>query len=206
MSKDWQTLQRAVQAWVVEGSGLPGARVIWTDQKGIQPAKPYITLAWIGEAGVGSDEQITRNASSPQAGAEIENVVRGNRVETLSVQVYLTSGDAQGARAGIAILGDVRSQRFVEETAEALREAGVGVANMAGIRTVGITVDSVDIEPRAVMEVSCNIGSELVRTGTYIQTAEITNETTGEVFEAPERTPAVGAAAGSSTATGAGST
>lgn len=201
----WNTIERALQAWVVEGSGLAGDHVVWNDLKLAQPTKPYISLAFVGERGVGSDEVITRDAASPQAGAEIEHVVRGNRVALLSITVYVTSADAVGERAARAILDDVRTQRSVPDTADALGDAGIGVANIESTRAVGIGIDSADIEPRVVMTVACNIGSTLVRTGTYIQSAEITNETTGETFDAPASDESAGTAAGTSTASGAAS-
>lgn len=40
----WMTVENALQAWPVAGSGLPGASVIWATQNGPRPAVPFIDL------------------------------------------------------------------------------------------------------------------------------------------------------------------
>jgi hypothetical protein len=55
VSISWDTVERALQAWVVGGSGLPGNQVVWAGQNAARPDDPWISLNVTYIGGVGQD-------------------------------------------------------------------------------------------------------------------------------------------------------
>lgn len=200
-SADTLAIERAIQAWVVAGSGILGPQVTWSDQGGGAPGSPYISLALIGDDEVGTAELLSRDAADPQPGAEIEHVVRDSRTATLSITCFQTRDGSVGPRRALAILADIRAARHLPDIADALRDAGVGVARFSRARSVGANINAATFQPRCVMEVTINLRGELAAPATYIQAVDIT-DAENEVSRVPQPTDGVGTAAGTSTAAG----
>lgn len=198
---DVDAIERALQAWVVAGSGLDGAHVAWSDTGRGIPTKPYISLNMIGDSPIGLAELGVEDAANPQQGAEINQTIRQPSQATLSIQCYQTTNDATGRRRALAILKNVALHRYVPAIADALAEAGVGVAQISSARSAGAMINSANWEPRCVMEVQINLIGQIKTPGTYIQSAEIVGPA-DQTEVVPPQTPAVGTAAGTSTAAG----
>lgn len=108
-------------------------------------------------------------------GSEIAHKARGQRNVTLTMQCF--AEDATGtARAG-AILDAVRAGAVLPTARDALRVAGVGLADFDAITPISAVVGTTQWEPRAVMTCRFFIASEKSELGTYIERAEVTQTT-----------------------------
>ncbi len=177
----WTTVQAAIHAWVVSSSGLSAGNVIWSDQPGPRPSSPYIVMAVTGLIRIGQDAKNVTAVPFPTPGAEININLRGTRVLVLGLQCF--DGSPVGAASGVGILEDVRTKQRLPTTHGLLSAAGVNVTRCGdiGALTSG-SLGAARFEPRALMEVRINLSSEVTELATYIEVAEVTDDTRHKTF------------------------
>jgi hypothetical protein len=272
-STAWTTIEDAIQAWIVAGSGLAADHVTWSGQTAPRPVGEFISMTltmlerrgrdWVDQADNvlvvpqltisavdASLDQLTAaghglatgdgpiqgastgampgglaaatnywaivtgpntfklaatfpNAVNPspvavdvtsigsgtitfagtpatrRAGQEISTTVRGPRRMRLDLQCFAgapTGGAATGATRPAAVLHDAIASHAMPSRAAALAAAGVGVGRIDDVRTFSGVVNTTRLEPRASASVELYVTSELVETGTYIQTVNATDQ------------------------------
>ena len=173
MTIAWATIEDAIVAWVVAGSGIAAGKVIWADQNGERPDAPYIDVR-LDIDSVGQDWLDTDDAAAPSPGAEIDMFSRGVRRLTITLRCF--GGPAIGTVSPRARLDGVRSSRRLPSNVDALRVAGVGVASFSPIQSIGEALNSSKIEPRSMMTIIAFAASEVSETGTYVSDTEITDQ------------------------------
>lgn len=177
----WDTVEDVLQAWIVAGSGLADAKVLWGEQGLNRPAPPYITCMVIDDEDVGQAIRSHEYDSGGSAGAEIIHYVRQPKIITLSVQCY--GAAAIGSSNPTAILQNVKLAADLESRRELLNAAKVGIATISKIHRVPDIVGA-DPQPRAAMTVRFHTTLAVTETGGYIDniTAQGTDDLAGDPF------------------------
>jgi hypothetical protein len=172
----WDTTLAALQAWVASGSGVAATNVRWSGQGGTRPSVVWISLGIINESVPGPDWVFTEDAAVPVSGAEISYKVRGCRTGTLSIQCF--AGSAVGSSSPFAILRKLHASARLPTTKAAMLAAGIGLGTMGTVQDTPAIVNTTNFEPRATMTIEFFTANELIETGTYIETVEVTGTVT----------------------------
>lgn len=168
----WVALEDAVHAWVVSGSGLTAARVLWAQQRAPQPGAAYISLRILGLRQVGHDWTDVVDNPTPTAGAEILHRARGVRELTLGLQCFAAA--ATGTAGAVALLEAVRAAAALPTRRDALRAAGLGILGFGSVTSIDGFVGGHGIfEPRATLDVRCHVASQVSEAGTFIEFVEV---------------------------------
>lgn len=180
----WNAMENAIIAWIVAGSGLATSKVVWAQQSNERPAGAYISVRLRSIATFGEDWDVISDNPTPTAGAEILRTTRGMRRLTVGMQAFAgVDGAGTGATAPFGLLHGVAAAAESEIRQAALDAGGVGIMSVGPVQSIDGTLGAGLFEPRAVLEVLASVTSEMVETATYIETVEVTNEMTDDVFE-----------------------
>lgn len=136
----------------------------------------------ITDAGSGT-HTIVGTAETLRLGEEILFHQRGPRHIRLQVQCF--DGDAVGALASWLILETVRSSNKQPIYWEPLIAAGVGILRFGDIVDIGDKIRTSEFEPRSVMDVFLSVASQVTRSYTFIQFAQLMNQINNETFYVP---------------------
>lgn len=176
----WATVEDAFHAWVSSASGI---ETIWSQQNAARPDKPYVAIQVMSIRRIGQDWQDVEDAAVPVPDATIDLKARGVRECLLQMQAFADS--ATGATMPLAVLESVVASAAHESNRVALNAAGIGIAAFTPIKAIDGVIGSANFEPRAVVESRFFLASEVAETGTHIDTVELTNIGTGNVFTVP---------------------
>ena len=178
MTVAWNSdIEKAIQNWIVIGSGLPPDKVIWAQQDGPRPLSPYIALRPEALASSGIDWVDVVDSPTPTPGAEIEYHVRGPRTVELFFQCH---GDkATGNQSPVVILERVRTSHRLPSIRKTLIDSFIGVSESTPISYLGSTINNANFEPRATMSLTVHLSSDISESGTVITSAVIS----GDVFD-----------------------
>lgn len=168
MAISWTTLQAAIHAWVVAGSGLVAGKVIFEEQNGNRPAEPFVGITFGTLAPLGLDELTHVYNAGGAAGAEITQTVRGMRTLVVRLQCY---ADPIGANAAHATLSKVQAALALPTVKDALVVAGLGLAGMGSVVPLGKVLGTT-WKGRAVLDVSFNVSETVSATTTFIEIVE----------------------------------
>lgn len=123
----------------------------------------------------GGTGTIVSISTTRKAGAELNRRAQGMRKVTLTLQCFGTSGiGGQGADQLLATVIDAHPL-FVSS----LVAVGVGVLQTGQVQAQDGVVNKAVFEPRAVVQITCAIPSEVVVSDTYIERASIQTEVDG---------------------------
>lgn len=171
---NWEPIENALRSWVRVASGFDDSAVIWDNQNGSRPARPFITLHLEGPLALGAVDAVTHKYSATRpAGAEIEIKAEGPRELTLSIQCYGLS--PIGSDSPRAVLSRVQTKLGLPSVKDALGAAGVSVFDKGRIQDLSEILDT-GFEARALLEVRCYAVESATETSTYIKTVELTDE------------------------------
>lgn len=174
-SIDWATIRPAIQQWIASSSGYGVDKVIWADDGGDQPQLPYISLSLPITTPHGTDWRVTDLAPEqpPVAGQELRVRSQGMRTATLTVQCYAVRASLNAASSALEDV--VASIPLFSDT---LDGAGAGIGDVGAVKTIAGSRSGL-LEPRAIVEITLHLGSELEGRETYVETAHGTvNEST----------------------------
>lgn len=169
----WEAAENAIQKWVRERSGIPGARVIWPYQGGPIPAKPYIALSIDGIRGVGQAWKSKVDAPAPQTAGQ-ELIIRVNQHMTATLEVQLLADMPESSSATAAADGRLAIEKLTDVVAgvdlheDELDAGGVGIGEFTPVQWVGPGGGGI-LEPRAIFTVQLHLGSQLERYETYVE-------------------------------------
>lgn len=139
MALDYASIESAVAAWLVSGSGLPAASVINRNSKVPQPAAPYIeyTVPMAGKGSAGRDE--VRQSYDPLAplGAEVVYATWSHREIVVAVKCTTRAAtgslDASGNYTARAYAEGCMNVLGLPPVLAALKAAGLAFIEVAGI-------------------------------------------------------------------------
>ncbi len=169
----WSDVRTAIVTWVGAASGLGTSKVWWGLQaEGARRAKPYIAMRIMSTRNPGGRDWVDiQDAANPTAGAEIEHIVRGNRIITLQLQAFADESSTSNA---LQILDDVMTKVRLPSAHDALYLAGVSVLDHEPVQSTEGVINTTQQESRAVVIARLSLASEVSETGTYI---EVVNQT-----------------------------
>lgn len=178
-SGTWPTgLADGVDIWaVVTGPGT--VKVAKTFQRAMAPSPSTIAL---GSAGTGTIT-LDGTAATVRAGQEIQFFARGLRRATLVIQAYAATGLGLGMPQ--AALASLVSRCELPSMRDMLDPAGIAVTDFGRIRAHHGSYNLAYFEPRAVLEVSLSLVSEVAEDGTVIERAVVTDQLNGVVKVVP---------------------
>lgn len=169
----WVTVEDAIHDWIVSATGIPGARVIPIDQNGPRPDGPYVDFD-LDVSRIGQDWVDVEDADTPSPGAEIVHKARGTRRMVARLRCF--GGDASGAASSKALLENVQSTYVLPVRHAAIAAAGIGVASFSTVTNISGVINSTRLEARAMLDVTCYLGSEVEEAGTYVSAVEVTDQ------------------------------
>lgn len=135
MALSLSALRLVVRTWLVSASGLADTKVIFEDDPGTRPAKPYMVLKLLSVETEGEDEVTAGNGTVTHF---------GHRAATVVLQVY-------GTNAGNT-LEEVRKGQYRQALQLSARAAGFTVYAAGPNRNIALLLDT-GIEERAQMEI-----------------------------------------------------
>lgn len=160
----WETVENAIQAWVVAISGLPGRRCIWTYQGGKMPSPPYITLQIDGVRGIG---QPWKKREYDAATDELVIKVTQHQTALLTLQYFADNAGTPGTtgREPISTLTDVMAGMDLYEYE--IDEAGAGVGEASPVQYVAPSGNGI-LSARSIATVVLHLQAELERRENYV--------------------------------------
>lgn len=147
---DWNAIEDAVQAWVRAAGGLSEAQVIWADQSGVMPDRPFVAVRLGDLAPVGMDATQTLVDLTRPAGTEVELRSRGTREMTVNVQAF--TEPTMGGASARAILTAVQLGLNNPDTSGALNDAGLSAFDTGRVTNISALAGT-DWEGRANLDV-----------------------------------------------------
>jgi hypothetical protein len=181
---NWPTIEDAIQSAIASAlAGVPGLTVQWGNQRLPEPVRPFIKLKRGTVIGHGMAERRNETDLEQPAGQEIELAVV-QRVE-FSVSVHAYAAGPVGADTAGGILEQLKARLLLESNLALLEAGGLALVETSDVRDLpesGMNSWS----SRAQLDASFYATSVVSERTGYIETVELTNETTGETFTAPE--------------------
>jgi hypothetical protein len=164
----WTTIEDAIHAWVVRGTGLAEAKVIWAGQNSPRPEGTHATLKIVAVNRNGPDWSDT-----VEDGDDVTFHSRGPREIVLSIQCF--DGAATGALNSAARLDKTLALAALPTQQAAFQAAGVGYLRSGSVKHMGGVMGSV-FEPRAQVGVTLSMFSDVSEPGSLIEFVEIEND------------------------------
>jgi hypothetical protein len=164
----WTTIENAIHAWVVRGTGLAEAKVIWSGQNSPRPEGTHATLKIVAVNRNGPDWSDT-----VEDGDDVTFHSRGPREIVLSIQCF--DGAATGALNSAARLDKTLALAALPTQQAAFQAAGVGYLRSGSVKHIGGVMGSV-FEPRAQVDVTLSMFSDVSEPGSLIEFVEIEND------------------------------
>lgn len=169
-------IENAIHAWVVAATGLNAAKIIWRNQNGPRPARPFVVLSLGGVREVATpwtrnvDTPFVAPAEAPPQGQEITYTVRG--VERLRVTFEAYTDVTTGAGSAVDYLRLIRGKLALPSVRGPLWTAGVGVAAFGDVTVLDFLENQAQQLGRAQMDCGVYVATEFTETGTFIETAD----------------------------------
>lgn len=168
----WPSTLYAIRLWVMMGSGLPPASVIWYGQNTARPAGPWISLRMQdAERGWSWYDRVSN------ADGSVTQYTRARVRATLTITCYAGMPDPtnpNGQRGPVQILSDVLGASDLEATWNVLRQYKVGVADWDRVRSTDGVINSAKYEPRAMTTVVLHLTGELSEISGWINAVNAT--------------------------------
>jgi hypothetical protein len=164
----WTTIEDAIHAWVVRGTGLAEAKVIWAGYNSDRPTGTHATLKIVAVNRNGPDWSDT-----VEDGDDVTFHSRGPREIVLSIQCF--DGAATGALNSAARLDKTLALAALPTQQAAFQAAGVGYLRSGSVKHIGGVMGSV-FEPRAQVDVTLSMFSDVSEPGSLIEFVEIEND------------------------------
>ncbi len=166
------TVEDAIYDWVVAGSELDEAQVIWAEERGPQPQGCYISMRIGDERSFGGDwVRQSEPDGSDEDPTMIMYTATGVRVLKLTLECF-AAGDAWSTARPAARLARVLAVRRLPSIAEALSAARVGIGPITPVQVLELERAKI-FEPRAQVEITLHLISEVSELVPSIDTVEI---------------------------------
>lgn len=173
-----EDLQQAILDWLQPASGLPREKIIFLDQRGDRPDKPYAAIKLIsGPKVFGHDDQ-----RAPDPGMTDDFLISGQRQYLCSVNVYssLNPDDKYTGPGANQIMSDVRDSLEKITVYTALNNAGLGMTNRPAVQNLTQLLED-QWEERAQMDVEFCIASNIGDSPGTITKVKVSGTVSGQV-------------------------
>lgn len=177
---DWTTIENALAAWALAGSGLPVGQVIWAYQGKPRPEPPYLAMTLADVRSAGRDWRDKQDGTGEHAG-KVRVLHRGPRMATLDLQLFAEPTNAVGEQGAVSRMHDLLAS--IDVHVDALDTGGIGIGDIGGVQLVAGRVNEL-LEPRAVAEVQLHLFSELESYADYV--SRVTGTVNGAAFATEE--------------------
>lgn len=137
------TFENVIHAWIVEGSGLPGNKVIWWGQNSAAPSDTFISISITNVVSSGTPREFERPTLTG-----FETVRAGEEIYTVELQCF--GGPSIGQSSPTSILRSV-SRTKSQAIRELFETSNVVLNSVSAVRYVGAEINSTVFESRAVM-------------------------------------------------------
>lgn len=179
----WDTIELALVTWVRTACGLGEHQVGWSYELKPRPHVAFASLTLTDIRTIGHDWLVFDDAPSPAPGEELRMRARGVRTATFEVQLVPDGGVEAMRRAALDLVASVPLNVFT------LDEAGIAIQNIGPVVIVQGERGTI-MEPRAVVEFTLGLASELEARTTYIERVQIhTAPLDGDVWVPSPPTP-----------------
>jgi hypothetical protein len=173
----WLDIEAALQNAVEVATGLDDAHVIFAEQNGPQPTRPFITLRLSDTSSRG--EFVTHQHDA--VADELVFTAYSHRELVVSIQAFTSGTTGNTARA---MLESLRLKLLLPAAREALRAVGVTPFSASSVQNLtALGENEADYLGRALLEVRCEVVQTLEERVPYIRTVEVTNENTGQTYD-----------------------
>lgn len=165
-------VENALHAWVVYATGLNAANVIWANQDGPRPARPFAVLKISDVADVGKPwvNRSTTNAAVPNP-----NLVYAARTQKrFRFQIDIVTNSVTGDTSARALLQAVKTRQALPYVQALLEAVPLGVSEFGPITVLDFLESRVQQLSRAQLECTVYAPVELTETGYSIETAPAT--------------------------------
>ncbi len=173
MAANWDSVEAAVWAWVVAGSGLSESTVIRADQDGPRPEPNFASIRLgrsMSPAGV-VDQVSQEYDSGADPGEEITLTASGPREFEVEVEVFTAS--AVGSDSAFARASRVQTALGLPGVRDALHAAGLTPFDNGKVRVIPDVLDT-KWEGRALLVARFYVEESASETTGYIDATEIT--------------------------------
>ena len=167
---EWVTVEDAIHDWIETATGISGADVFQAGDGGHRPSGRFVEYELEVER-VGRDWLDHEDADTPEAGAELDFKARG--IRRMNVRLRCFGGTASGAGSARASLEKVVAKFPLPTYRAIVANAGIGVASFSRVQNISGVLNSSIIEPRAMLDITCYLASEVSEPGTYIENVSI---------------------------------
>ena len=139
-----QDIQNALAAWA--NAVVPGVPVIWLDQNGTRPPKPYVSLKLVGPTKV-------TGIDWPANGGE---GTAGSRRYTVTVEAYTEAPNGSTIIDAAQLISDLIGSLDDQGLSDTLSEAGIGVGVTHAPNDLSTALDT-KIERRVAFDWEANV-------------------------------------------------
>ena len=162
----WTTIENAIRAWVISGTGLTSAQVIFANQGEEAPEGQYAAI-YLTESSNGQPWLVNEYDEDGDPGEEITHYARN--VSTVEVQIQIFGGAATGPTSGAALLNQLKGKTRLPTIHAALKLGGWAPATFDATQNISGVLGGSIFEPRASMTCRGSAGAEASELGTYIE-------------------------------------
>lgn len=169
---DWDAAENALIAWVQRTSGFPPNRVIWDQQNGPRPARPFATLRRDGgtTAGLVDEQAVIYNGDDAPPGEEITLDTKAHAEFTLTVTFF--TAETVGNSSAVRVANRVRNSLSTERTLNYFDAAQLALIDRAPVLNLTDLLDT-EIEGQAAFDVRLRIADGTEELTTYVETASM---------------------------------
>lgn len=175
MEADWDAIDNALIAWVERTSGFPSGRVIWDQQPGTRPPRPFATLRKGGDNTIGHDVELTVSEVADPAPAGAEILLDSSEQNEFTLALTFFTVDTVGANSAYRVAKRVRASVSTEQTLNDLDAAHLALVDRAPVNNLTEMLDT-EHEGQAAFDVRLRVADGTSETATYIETASMTGE------------------------------
>lgn len=168
---NWTSIKSALHVWLTSTTGISGERIIFGGQNATRPSgqnAAWISLWIMGDDWTGHGTGIYKDNPTPTPGAELIKEVHNQRLVTITITAFGPKNATDSTEAHV-VLSDALCSLDLDEVTDPLDAGGVSVQQYSGVTTVGGTINTTRIEPRATCTVQFMTPSIVSRTMTYIE-------------------------------------
>ncbi len=170
----WSTVESAIHAWIVEGTGLDASQVIWANQDDQSPDGDYASITVTATPTGNGGWNIYEDNIGGGSGEELTET--HYRMWELSVEVQLFGGSHRGTTSASARLTRCVGASRLTVRHESMRAAGWVPARFDPIQNASAPAGGSIFEPRAILTAYGYTSGSMSGTATYIEFVDATNE------------------------------
>lgn len=175
-------VEDAFRTWVKTATGLADNNIFFQDQKVERPTSTYVTIRVGSVVPLGAVDPVTiTEVTDPVPGQEIQISVDGIREVTTSIQVFGPAVSTNPTATAMYIANKIQTSLRLPSVQDALDSAGISVFDIGAVNNLTQLLDT-GFDGRAQFDVRCYIVFSVSQFETYIETAEVTDNTTGETY------------------------